>query len=114
VAEYIRRNNAVVVVHGIDYDGTGIYSGVLERSELNNALPATATAPALCGPLRSTAQTANVSPGARGRALTYTASLDVNPAAGVIDELFFCQVGEAIPPAGSGDSGRRAGAAGSA
>ena len=35
----------MIVVHGIDYDGSGIYSGVLDRSELNKALPATATAP---------------------------------------------------------------------
>jgi serine/threonine protein kinase len=114
VAAHIRQNNAVVVVHGIDYDNTGIYSGVLERSELNNSLPATATAPALCGPLRGPAQAATVNPGTRGRALTYTASLDVNPAAGVLDELFYCQAGEAILPVGAGDSARRASAAGAA
>ena len=51
VVRYIRENNAVIVVHGIDYDGSGIYSGVLDRSDLNKALPATATAPALCGRL---------------------------------------------------------------
>jgi len=99
-AAYIRENNAVVVVHGIDYDNTGIYSGVLERSELNNALPATATAPALCGPLKGPPQTAGVNRGSHGHALTYTASLDVNAAAGTLDELFFCQVGEALPTAG--------------
>jgi len=114
VAAYIRRNNAVVVVHGIDYDNTGIYSGVLERSELDASLPATATAPALCGSLRGPAQAATVSPGSRGHALTYTASLDVNAAAGVIDELFYCQVGEEAPLVGAGDSGRRASAAGAA
>ena len=32
VATEIRRNNAVIVVHGVDYDGSGIYSGVLGRA----------------------------------------------------------------------------------
>jgi serine/threonine protein kinase len=52
VASDIRRNNAVVVVDGISDDEGAIYSGVLGRSELDASLPATATAPALCGPLR--------------------------------------------------------------
>ncbi len=72
VAAYIRQNNAVIVAHGIDYDGSGIYSGVLDRSDLNKALPGTATAPALCGPLHAT-QTAAAR--GRGQATVYTASL---------------------------------------
>jgi hypothetical protein len=51
VAAAIRAGNAVIVVHGIDWNHNGIYDNVLDRSELNNALPGEATAPALCGTL---------------------------------------------------------------
>ena len=43
--------NAVIIVHGIDYNDNGLYDGVLDRSELNRRLPGESTAPALCGPL---------------------------------------------------------------
>ncbi|MFG2820842.1 hypothetical protein ACGFX4_15605 [Kitasatospora sp. NPDC048365] len=51
VAQQVRHDNAVVVVHGIDYNGNGRYDNVLGASELNPAFPQEATAPALCGPL---------------------------------------------------------------
>jgi Protein kinase domain len=51
VAAAIRAGNAALIFHGIDYNHNGIYDNVLDRSELNNALPGEATAPALCGPL---------------------------------------------------------------
>jgi hypothetical protein len=51
VASYIRKNNAVLVVHGIDYNHNGVYDGVLERSDLDRSLTGESTAPALCGPL---------------------------------------------------------------
>jgi hypothetical protein len=52
VASYIRHRNAVVIVHGIDYNRNGIYDfSALDRSELRRTLPAETTAPALCGPL---------------------------------------------------------------
>ena len=54
VADALRAGNAVIVVHGIDYNGNHIYDNVLDRSELNNSLPGEATAPALCGPLSAT------------------------------------------------------------
>ena len=73
VAAAIRDGNAVIVVHGIDYNGNGIYDNVLDRSELNNALPGEGTAPALCGPV-SGAQSAATGPGSGG---VYTASLHV-------------------------------------
>ena len=60
-------------MHGIDYDGNGIYDNVLDRSELSNALPGEATAPALCGPV-SSGQTAAIGAGSGG---VYTASLHV-------------------------------------
>ncbi len=50
-ANAIRNGNAVVVVHGIDYDNSGHYDMVLNRSELDSAVPQDATAPALCGTL---------------------------------------------------------------
>ena len=51
VAAAIRAGNAVIVVHGIDYDHNGIYDNILDRSELDSSLPGEATAPALCGKL---------------------------------------------------------------
>jgi hypothetical protein len=65
-----------VVIHGIDYDGTGIYSGILDRSELSRRLPGTATAPALCGVLVASTQSASLHSRPRGfDEPVYTASL---------------------------------------
>ncbi len=50
-AHAIRDGNAVVVVHGIDYNHNGRYDNVLNRSELDSAVSQEATAPALCGTL---------------------------------------------------------------
>jgi serine/threonine protein kinase len=50
-ANAIRNGNAVVVVHGIDYNHSGHYDMVLNRSELDSAVSQDATAPALCGTL---------------------------------------------------------------
>ena len=53
IADSIRAGEGVVVIHGIDYNGDGIYSLSAEgTSELNPALPAEATDPAACGVLR--------------------------------------------------------------
>ncbi|MGZ4196546.1 MAG: serine/threonine-protein kinase [Solirubrobacteraceae bacterium] len=64
IAAAIRAGNAVIVVHGIDYNHNGIYDDVLDRSELNHNLPGEATAPALCGPLvpTQTADTGTMGP----------------------------------------------------
>jgi hypothetical protein len=98
VAAYIRQNNAVIVVHGTDYDHSGIYSGVLDRSELNKSVPGTATAPALCGALSGPQKAAALSPGSRSHAVLYTASLlDTASQADASSELFYCQVAEAAP-----------------
>ncbi len=77
VAAEIRRNNAVIVVHGIDYNGNGIYDNVLDRSDLSNALTGESTTPALCGPLTA-ANVAALSP--RDSRVVYTASLSVREA----------------------------------
>ncbi|MEV6008592.1 hypothetical protein AB0M29_17475 [Streptomyces sp. NPDC051976] len=53
VAQQIRANNAVVVVHGIDYNHNGKYDNVLGPSELDPKLPQEATAPAICGALNA-------------------------------------------------------------
>jgi hypothetical protein len=50
-ADAIRADNAVIVIHGIDYDGDGTYGDVLGASELDPALPMEATNPVACGPL---------------------------------------------------------------
>lgn len=97
VASDIRQNNAVIVVHGVDYDHSGIYSGALERSELNKGVPATATAPALCGALVSSQKVAALGPRSRAHTLVYTASLVLSTAAPSVPsgELFFCEGGGA-------------------
>ncbi len=97
VAAAIRRGDAVVVVHGTDYDGTGIYSGVLDASELSKSVPATATAPALCGQLLA-AQ--NASSG------IYTASLDLAPA--LAGGAFVCHVPSAGVAAEADERRKRA------
>jgi hypothetical protein len=92
VAAEIRRDNAVVVVHGTDYDGTGIYSGVLDPSELNKGVPGTATAPALCGRLVSAQNAASAKPGSGDGGLLYAARLAVDAGAGLPRELFICSI----------------------
>lgn len=49
VVANLADGTAVLVVHGIDYNGNGAYDDVLGASELDPGLPAEATAPALCG-----------------------------------------------------------------
>ena len=50
VAASIRAGKAVVVVHGVDYNDDGTYSGD-SKSELDPSLPEEATDPAACGVL---------------------------------------------------------------
>jgi hypothetical protein len=64
VAGAVRADNAVIIVHGIDYNGNGIYDNVLDRSELKRSLPGESTAPALCGVLAKT-KTASVPGGSK-------------------------------------------------
>jgi serine/threonine protein kinase len=58
----LRENNAVIMIHGIDYDSNGIYDNVLDRSELDATEPGEATAPALCGALKASASAATAAP----------------------------------------------------
>jgi serine/threonine protein kinase len=96
VVNDIRENNAVIVVHGIDYDGTGIYSGVLDKSDLDPALPGTATAPALCGVLRGQSQSAGLDRPSNGHGVLYAASLAPNAWLGSpVGESLLCHAPEA-------------------
>ncbi len=53
VAQAILAGKAVVVVHGVDFNGNGKYDFEdAGKSDLNPALPEEATAPAACGVLR--------------------------------------------------------------
>jgi hypothetical protein len=88
VATEIRLDRAVIVVHGVDYDGTGIYSGVLGLSELNGRVPGTATAPALCGRLVGPSSSGATSARSHGRAFRYTAWL--KPTVATLGEAFLC------------------------
>jgi len=65
LAEKMRANKSVVVIHGIDYDSRGIYDNVLSHSELLPTVPGEATAPALCGALVAMRPVATAA--ARGR-----------------------------------------------
>ncbi len=53
IADAIRDGEGVVVIHGVDYDGNGMYnfSSPEGASELDPSLPAEATDPAACGVL---------------------------------------------------------------
>ena len=73
-ARFIRRNLAVIVVHGIDYNANGKYDDVLGGSDLNPALSGEATAPALCGELVAPTQAAGVP-----KSNVYTASMHLPP-----------------------------------
>jgi serine/threonine protein kinase len=104
----IRRDDAVVVVHGTDYDGTGIYSGVLDPSELNKSVPGTATAPALCGRLTGVQSASAGGPHSGHTSILYIAALH-RPAASAVSSVgsgaplrgvFFCHVGEVAGVAG--------------
>jgi serine/threonine protein kinase len=89
VAANIRKRDAVVIVHGIDYDHDGAYGNVLDRSDLDRSLPGEITAPALCGqivpaPPSSTSsdqtKTGQVPPRS-GQGTFYVASLQPEPTA---------------------------------
>jgi hypothetical protein len=84
VAATIRHDNAVVVVHGIDYNRNGIYDySALDRSDLKRSLPGETTAPALCGALVAAPQSQSgptKTGQVPGAVRTYTASLNVEPA----------------------------------
>ncbi|MDP9345874.1 MAG: hypothetical protein M3P44_09140, partial [Actinomycetota bacterium] len=97
VASYIRKNNAVLVVHGIDYNHNGVYDGVLERSDLDRSLTGESTAPGLCGPLvaqkkaTTSKKTAQARPGS-GSTAVYRVALAPQPAARF---TLFCDLGTA-------------------
>ncbi len=79
IASYLRKNNAVVVVHGIDYNKNGVYDGVLERSDIDRSLTGESTAPALCGPVVADKATApkneTASSGSGGGTEVFTVAL---------------------------------------
>jgi serine/threonine protein kinase len=72
IASLIRGGNAVIVVHGIDYDHSGTYDEALGRSDLAPQFTGDSTAPALCGSLASSQTAATTQ---RPRGTIYTASL---------------------------------------
>jgi hypothetical protein len=96
VAAYLREDNAVIIVHGIDYNRNTLYDGTLDRSDLNRRLPGEATAPALCGPLVAAGKAKPASSHAEPGATVYTASL-TRPAAGA-PEALLCVPGRAAEP----------------
>ena len=54
VAAAVVSGDAVVVIHGVDYDGDGTYSaGERGMSDLDDSLPGEATDPAICGVLNA-------------------------------------------------------------
>ena len=79
LADAIPAGKAVVVVHGVDDDKDGKYSGAT-KSDLAPALPTEATDPALCGVLRAM-PSVGVATGAVGAA-TVPAHRGVTPLCG--------------------------------
>ena len=63
VARAIRNGKAVLVIHGIDYNGNGKYDFGAGRSELDRALPAEATDPVTCGVLQVVPDSTTATPG---------------------------------------------------
>ena len=51
IADAVRDGEGVLVIHGVDYNGNGIYDFGAGASELDPSLPAEATDPAACGVL---------------------------------------------------------------
>ena len=112
VTQAIRNGNAVIVIHGIDYNGNGVYDNVLNRSELDNSVPQEATAPALCGPLFNT----QVAAGPRSGTV-YTATLHVfHPAPNerLADYLLLCHLAGVAVSAGESSAVARAATGGPA
>jgi hypothetical protein len=73
----IRDGDAVIVVHGIDYNFNHVYDfSALGVSDLDKTLPGEATAPALCGSLHQ-APSGRSATAANGT--TYVASLRTTP-----------------------------------
>jgi Protein kinase domain len=109
VASYIRNKNAVVVVHGIDFNGNGAYDfSAIDRSDLKRSLPGEITAPGLCGPLvpaskppGSGTKTGRVPGGGQ----VFTASLELDGALTLdgADHAWLCPLG-----GGTGDQRKRA------
>lgn len=95
VAAEIRTHNAVVVIHGIDYNGNGVYDNVLDRSDLSNSLTGESTAPALCGALSNLRRTATSADAHAG--VVYTASLVVRRISMAHASMFWCTPGTASP-----------------
>jgi hypothetical protein len=82
VADLIRDGDAVIVVHGIDYNYNHIYDfKSLGVSDLGKSFPGEATAPALCGPLRPASGTKTASTASAGSPATFVASLKPDPGA---------------------------------
>jgi hypothetical protein len=52
VHKAFESGNAVLVLHGVDENGSGAYDGDV-KSDLDPSLPMEATAPAACGPLKA-------------------------------------------------------------
>jgi hypothetical protein len=102
LASLIRQGDAVIVVHGIDYDNNHVYDfRALGVSDLDKTLPGEATAPALCGPLvafpQASAATGQDRPGSAST--TYAASLvpDVAPRRQLRSVALLCHIGQNEP-----------------
>ena len=70
-ARDIRNNNAVMVIHGIDFNRNGIQDGIARPQRAQPLGSGRTTAPALCGPVVARGTRAQA-PGNRG---VYTAAL---------------------------------------
>lgn len=81
VAQAVMSGEAVVVVHGVDHDGSGAYDGATV-SDLDPALPTEATDPALCGVLTASQMTMPAGGVQTGEAATGATQLGLVAAGG--------------------------------
>lgn len=102
VAGEIRQGLAVIVVHGIDYNGNGRYDNSLGPG-------GEASAPALCGPLEPT-QSASAANGGSGTVYVAALGLEgVVPTQRRVDPSFLCHLAgtsQAAPPARTASGAR--------
>ncbi len=111
VAALVRGGNAVLVIHGIDYDHSGTYDEVLGPSDLASKFTGDSTAPALCGHLAPSGSVATahsssqtVASGPSSRSTVYTASLGRVSLAGTDQAIGFGLLCH-LPPLATGRVG---------
>ena len=103
LATEVRKDNAVIVVHGDDYNNNTIYDNSLDRSDLNRKFPGELTTPALCGPLvlakKPTVGNGTATGQVSRHGAVYVATL--RPQVTADDPIWWCHLPAGLPEADS-------------